>query len=157
MKVLSFNTGYFLGYSGKYREYLTKPHVSLIGRGNEQDYLDDFVTLVESEEPDIILNQEIDGGSFRSRSSNQASAIRKKLSDNFDLTYGKKYRGQVFPRFPVLRFMGNSLIHKKGNVENHYLDSGRKGLVQELKLKNTSVFSVHLATFGKRTRKKQIE
>lgn len=149
MKVLSFNTGYFLGYSGRYRDYLTRPHVGLIGSRNEENYLEEFIDLVNKEEPDIVLNQEIDGGSFRTRTCDQTSVLREKLGKKYNLKFGKKYRGQIFPRFPVLRFMGNSLIHDRGKVENHYLSSGRKGLVQELKLEETSVFSVHLATLEK--------
>ena len=82
--------------------------------------------------------------------------LREKLS-GLDLKFGKKYRGKIFPRFPILRFMGNALIHNRGEVENHYLNSGRKGLVQELNLEDASVFSVHLATLGERTRRKQID
>lgn len=44
MKVISFNTGYFLGYSGKYRDYLTRPQVGLFGSKNEEDYLDKFAS-----------------------------------------------------------------------------------------------------------------
>ncbi len=157
MKVISFNTGYFLGYTGKYREYLTKPHVGLFGSKEQESYLEEFASLVHREEPDIVLNQEIDGGSFRSNSVDQSNVLEEKLGKKFDLKFGKKYRGELFPRFPILRFMGNSLMHKNGSVKNHYLDSGRKGLVQELKLENTSIYSVHLATFGRWTRRKQID
>lgn len=156
MKVLSFNTGYFLGYSGTYSDYLTRPQIALFGSKKEKMYLKEFAEIVDEEKPDVILNQEIDGGSFRSRNGDQSRELREKLDDNFNLMFGKKYRGEIFPRMPILRFMGNSLMHRKGSVKNHYLDSGRKGLVQELKLDDLCIYSVHLATLGRWTRKKQI-
>ncbi|MFB6114770.1 MAG: hypothetical protein ABEK04_00630, partial [Candidatus Nanohalobium sp.] len=53
--------------------------------------------------------------------------------------------------------MSNAILCKEGDVENHYLESGRKSLVQELRLDGYSVFSVHLSRFLRNVREEQLK
>ena len=156
MKLLSFNTGYFLDYDGTHSNYAKNPWKGLIGSKNEKDNLDQFCDLINSVEPDAVLTQEVDGGSARSRLNGQHNYLNEKL-DSFKSAFHNKYRGNIFPKLPMLRFMGNSVFFKEGNVTKHNLSVGRKNLVQELKIGDISVFSLHLSTFGGWVRKRQLE
>lgn len=157
MKVLSFNTGYFLGYTGTPFDYLRNPLKSVTGSRSEYDNLQEFMDIVKSEEPDFILTQEIDGGSIRTSTTNQHEYVASKIPQQYSSKFNTKYRGSLFPRAPVLRYMGNSVFYKEGSAEKHSLSIGRKNLVQEIKLDNFSIFSLHLSTFGEWIRKQQIK
>lgn len=156
MKVLSFNTGYFLDYNGTYSDYLENPGKSIYGSNNEQENLDTFCDLVNSKNPDIVLTQEVDGGSFRSSFDGQSEYIGKKL-EYYNQYFDRKYRGAIFKRLPMLRHMGNSVFIKEGNVKIHRLSIGRKNLVQEIQFDEFSIFSLHLSTFGGWIRKRQLK
>lgn len=156
MKVLSFNTGYFLDYDGTYRDYLRRPWKGVVGSKTERRNMESFCELVDSVDPDAALLQEVDGGSARSSFDGQQDYIREKLS-NFNTAFHQKYRGRLFPHLPMLRYMGNSLFYRKGKVKRHRLSIGRKNLVQELKLDELSIFSLHLSTFGGWVRRRQLE
>lgn len=157
MKVLSFNTGYFLGYSGTYQEYLTDPLKGVKGSRNEYDNLQEFIDLVESEDPDFVLAQEVDGGSIRTNTSNQHAYLKDKLPEKYSSSFDTKYRGFLFPHAPMLRYMGNSVFFKQGAAEKHSLSIGRKNLVQEIRVNDLSIFSLHLSTLGGWVRKRQIK
>jgi endonuclease/exonuclease/phosphatase family metal-dependent hydrolase len=157
VKVLSFNTGYFLGYSGTPFDYLKNPLRGITGSRTEHDNLQEFLDIVKSEEPDFVLTQEVDGGSIRTSTSNQHEYIASKMPQQFSSKFYTKYRGSLFPRAPVLRHMGNSVFYKNGSAEKHSLSIGRKNLVQEIKHDDFSIFSLHLSTFGKWIRKQQIK
>lgn len=157
MKILSFNTGYFLGYTGTPFDYLKNPLRSVTGSKTEHDNIDEFLEIVESEEPDVILAQEVDGGSIRTNTDNQHEYISNQMPKKYSSKFDNKYRGSLFPRAPMLRYMGNSIFFNQGTAEKHSLSIGRKNLVQEIKLDEFSIFSLHLSTFGKWIRKRQIE
>lgn len=55
MKVLSFNTGYFLDYDGTYRDYIKRPWKSVLGTEKEMENLQKFLRFVEKEDPDFVL------------------------------------------------------------------------------------------------------
>lgn len=156
MKILSFNTGYFLDYNRTHTDYLKRPWKSLLGSKREKENLDRFCELVDSVDPDAVLTQEVDGGSVRSSLKGQQNYLSEKL-DPFNSAFHQKYRGKLFPRLPMLRFMGNSVFFRNGTVENHELSIGRKNLVQELKIDGISIFSLHLSTFGGWVRRRQLE
>jgi endonuclease/exonuclease/phosphatase family metal-dependent hydrolase len=156
VKILSFNTGYFLDYDGTHSDYLKRPWKGLLGSKKEMANLDKFCELVDSVDPDAVLTQEVDGGSMRSSLKGQQNYLYEKL-DTFDSAFHSKYRGKLFPRLPMLRFMGNSVFFRNGQIENHELSIGRKNLVQELKVDDISIFSLHLSTFGGWVRRRQVE
>ncbi|MCJ7479115.1 MAG: endonuclease/exonuclease/phosphatase family protein [Candidatus Nanohaloarchaeota archaeon QJJ-7] len=157
MKVLSFNVGYFLNYEGTHLDYLKNPGKSITGSRDEKDNLQDFVELVESEDPEFILLQEVDGGSIRTSTEGQHQYLSKELPQKYIYDFHTKYRGTFFPGVPIFRHLGNAVFFKRGRVENHSLGIGRKNLVQEIKLEDFSIFSVHLSTFGGWIRRKQLE
>lgn len=157
MKVLSFNTGYFLGYEGSYLDYLKRPWIGVIGSGEEYTNLDRLVDLVDSEDPDFVLLQEVDGGSMRTSTNGQNNYLQEKIPKKYMCEFHRKYRGLLFPRLPVFRFMGNAVFYTDGKVINHALSTGRKNLVQEIKLNDLSIFSLHLSNVGGWIRKKQLE
>ncbi|NMJ77053.1 hypothetical protein GLU64_01425 [Nanohaloarchaea archaeon] len=157
MDVISVNAGYFLGYSGKHVDYLKKPWKALLGSEEERDNLRELADIIESEDPDHVLVQEVDGGSFRSKFDGQHRKIIEDLKKGFDISFDCKYRGSLFPRLPLFRFMGNLVLRSSGRVVNHRLGTGRKNLVQELRLKELSIFSLHLSTFSSTIRRKQLQ
>lgn len=130
---------------------------SITGTSEEKRNLEKFVEILKSENPDLVLMQEVDGGSVRTRTSGQQHYISEKIPDEFKIEFHSKYRGKIFPRLPLLRHMGNSVIYRNGEVKNHRIGTGRKCLVQEIKMEELSIFSLHLATFFSRLRRKQLE
>lgn len=157
MKVLSFNTGYFLGYEGSYLDYLKRPWMSVLGSGEEYNNLDRLVDLVNSEDPDFILLQEVDGGSIRTSTNGQHRYLQEKLPKKYKCEFHTKYRGLLYPKLPIFRLMGNAVFYTDGEVVNHSLSTGRKNLVQEIKLDNLSIFSLHFSTVGGWIRNKQLK
>lgn len=156
MKIVSFNTGYFLGYTGTPLDYLKNPLKGVTGSRTEYDNLDEFLDIVKAENPDFVLAQEVDGGSIRTFTDNQHEYIADKMPQSYSSSFNTKYRGMLFPRAPMLRYMGNSVFYKEGVAEKHSLSIGRKNLVQEIKLNDFSIFSLHLSTVGEWIRKRQI-
>lgn len=156
MKVLSVNAGYFLGFDGSHKDYFVNPLRTVwADRDVEMNAINEFQELVESVNPDVVLLQEVDSGSFRSSIENQMDLIADK-NPEFDWRYQCKYRGLVFQNTPVLKNMSNMVGVDDSKVINHRLDNGRKNLVQEIVLNDFNIFSVHLATFSKRIREKQL-
>lgn len=156
MKILTFNTGYFLDYDGTHIDYLKRPWKSITGSEKEKSNMDEFLEIVRSENPDTVLIQEVDGGSLRSSFNGQYNYLAQRM-DGFNSEFHTKYRGRLFPKIPMFRFMGNMVFFREGKVENHELHSGRKNLAQEIKMEEFSIFSLHLSTFGGWIRKRQLE
>lgn len=156
VKVLSVNAGYFLGFDGSHTDYFMKPLRSVRADADvERNAINEFQELLDSVNPDAVLLQEVDSGSFRSSLENQIDLISDEAS-RFNWIYECKYRGLVFPNAPILRNMSNAVGIQGKNVVGHRLNHGRKNLVQEILLEDYSLFSVHLATFSKRVRRKQL-
>lgn len=154
MKIISFNVGYFLGYDGTHSQYLRHPKkVFRSDPKEDKKNLDDFVDLIQSEDPDVVAAQEIDNGSIRSSFGNQVDYLSEKLE--YKISFNSKY-SSILANMPLTRNLGNSLIYNEGEVITHRLRAGQKNLVQELKLDGFSLFSVHLATFGQWSRRRQI-
>lgn len=114
LKVLCFNIGYFLGYSGKSGDYLKNPLKAIIGAKNEEAYLLEFLALVRKEDPDFILIQEIDSGSIRSSKANQAAYISERLGEKYDFEFNVKYNNWFIRSLPIFKTSGNALFYKKG-------------------------------------------
>lgn len=155
-KILSFNAGYYLGYTGTLYDYVRHPIRSVIGASTEEDAIAEFADIIDSVAPDAVLLQEIDRGSIRTNTAGQMQHITNHCSA-FKSHTAVKYQGHIVPRIPVFRHMANGLLYKQGTVTDHYLGRGVKSLVQELRIDGLSIFSVHLARFGKRTRRRQLE
>ncbi len=157
MKILSLNAGYFLGYAGTPGDYLLHPWKAVVGSRGETQAINEFVTLVRDVDPDAVVLQEVDTGSIRTRTTGQVQYIAERLPADYDLHVATKYSSTVLSRLPMLRHMSNGLLCKEGTVQEYYLDSGIKSLVQEIQVDGISVFSVHLARFGARIRRHQLQ
>lgn len=157
MKILSVNAGYFLGFDGRMRDYARYPLRTIIGSKKEGIRTSKiFSEMIARDDPDAILLQEIDSGSIRSSSNTLPENIENQLSRDYKIFTETKYGG-ITGYLPFAVNMSNSILTKKGEVRNHFLDSGTKNLVQELEIEGLSIFSVHLSRFGKRVRRKQLE
>jgi endonuclease/exonuclease/phosphatase family metal-dependent hydrolase len=156
MEILSFNAGYFLGYRGTAPDYLLHPWTAVTGSQAETARIATFIDVVDDISPDVIALQEVDTGSLRTQTTGQPQYIAERLPDAYDVCAAQKYDAPLLPRLPILEHMANALYCTTGTVKNHYLDNGTKSLVQELQLDTISIFSVHLARFGKRVRKRQL-
>lgn len=115
-----------------------------------------FQEIVEHHDPDAVLLQEVDRGSIRSGFISQPEKLCEDL-ENFSHSSGPKYGPRILRSAPVLGKMANAVLHTTGEVENHYMKTGTKSLVQELRIEDKSIFSVHLARFGKSVRRKQVD
>jgi len=140
VKILSFNTGYFLGYTGTPFDYLKNPLKSFKGSSKtEYNNLDEFLSILEAEEPDFVLTQEVDGGSIRTSTESQHQYIASRISKEYDSKFNTKYRGILFPRAPMLRYMGNSVFFKQELLKT-FTKYREENLVQEIKLEDFSIF-----------------
>jgi endonuclease/exonuclease/phosphatase family metal-dependent hydrolase len=157
VKILSLNAGYFLGFDGTIGDYLKNPFRTVVGSDLEGSRnTQEFARVVADERPDAILLQEIDKGSIRSSPKSIPENIQRQLPSTYKAFTETKYGG-LTGRLPFMNKMSNSIMTENGIVENHFLKSGTKNLVQELKIEDLSIFSVHLSRFGARTRRKQLE
>lgn len=164
MKVLSLNTGYFLGYDGRKQKYLRYPWRGVIGSKKvEEQKLQNLADRIEESEPDLIGLIEVDQGSIRTFTDGQLSYLVKELSSrglDYRKKAGFKYRDNAILRnLPVIRGMCNGFLYKDGfDVEVHRLENGWKRTVLEARKGDLSVFLCHLPlTFFKDTQQHQLE
>lgn len=103
----------------------------------------DFVVATR---PDIAGLIEVDTGSLRSRTINQADAIAAALghASSYMTKYGVKSFGN---HMPIMRKQGNAFITGShiSSEHIHYFDAGIKRLILELELDDLSIFLVHLS------------
>jgi endonuclease/exonuclease/phosphatase family metal-dependent hydrolase len=124
-------------------------HWPLPGMGYIKDTAGNLRRIVDfmvEMKPDIAGLIEVDTGSIRSRSVNQAEAIAEALghSSSYETKYGENsFTGHL----PIMRNQGNAFItgNQISNERIHYFDAGIKRLILELELGNLSVFLVHLS------------
>jgi len=105
-----------------------------------------ILDFIGSVNPDVIGLIEVDGGSFRSKKSNQAEAIAWELQH--DHVYHSKYPAtSMAQKLPLLKKQGNAILTNQEIVSQrfHYFREGIKRLVIELELADFSVFLVHLS------------
>lgn len=164
VKLLSCNAGYLLDYTGALSEYVLAPHRAVTGSAAaEARSTDRLVGVIADERPDIVCLLEVDQGSVRTADGGQLARIAARLSER-GLTYrtraDSKYgESGLLARAPVLRHLSNGFLLRDGidgRTEAHYLDTGPKRLVSEVRVGDISVFAVHLAMSG-RTRVRQLE
>lgn len=158
MKIISCNTGYFLGYGGVASDYIRHPLRGVVGdRYEERENLEHFIDLIDDKNPEITVLQEVDTGSIRTFTESQPKYLINNLGQDFQQKSGIKYSSRIMRNLPIFGNMANTAIHRQGEVINHHLGRGAKSLVQEVSFNGLSVFSVHLSLTGSRTRRKQLK
>jgi endonuclease/exonuclease/phosphatase family metal-dependent hydrolase len=162
MEILTFNVGYFLGYRSQ-REWLRRPHRLFVGSERaERSGMDVLTDVLVDRRPDVVALQEVDRGSFRSRTGPQDRALSRRFDEQgleYDYRIDTKYGpGTLFGDLPVLTHMSNMLLwNEPGESDAAYLSDGTKRLVQRLELANgVLIMSVHLSKTIN-TRRNQLE
>jgi len=163
VKILSVNAGYLLDYDGSLSRYALRPHRAMIGSDRaEQRATGRLVEVIASEEPDVVCLIEVDQGSLRTATDGQVATLRQRLAER-----GLDYRARADSKYgedtllaslPVLGDLSNGLLLRDGHVADaHYLDTGPKRLVNEVRLaEDYSLFAVHLA-MSSRGRARQLD
>ena len=151
MKFLLYNIRYG---TGKYLNQPFKHMRGYLGRSVRNVYR--IGKFINKYKPDIVGLVEVDLGSFRMYSRNQATLLGRITRNNNVYQY-KYEEDSNYMKFPMVRKQGNALLSKKPVLreEFHYLDIGMKKLIIEVETEDIVVFLVHLALGGK-TRQKQI-
>ncbi|MFP9193826.1 endonuclease/exonuclease/phosphatase family protein [Natrialbaceae archaeon A-CW1-1] len=176
MKILSCNAGYLLGYQNVCWGYVPPPIGSLVGDGNvERQKLEQLVSVIDRERPDVVSLLEVDQGSHRTVTDGQfrtileslreqglsyTGAVRNKYGNATGSASDKGYGYTVGPEsLPFFRHLGNAVLSHSSVASTptpHYLTAGRKRLVLEVELTaNLVVFVVHLS-LGSRSRVRQL-
>jgi endonuclease/exonuclease/phosphatase family metal-dependent hydrolase len=163
VKILSVNAGYLLDYDGSLSGYALRPHRAIVGGADaERRATDRLVDVVAAERPDVVCLVEVDQGSVRTATDGQVAHLRDRLAergldyhDRADAKYGD---GNLLETAPVLGHLSNGvLLADEWEVAPHYLDTGPKRLVTEVRLgADLSLFVVHLA-MSSRGRHRQLE
>jgi len=138
MRFLVYNIRY--GTGGRRRA----PWSGYLGRtvGNMKE----IAEFIRQLDPDVIGLLEVDAGSYRTRSTNQAQFIADELG-HYNLYRSKYDRFSVAHLLPVINKQGNAFLTRDTirGAQFHYFDRGVKKLVIELELENVTMFLVHLA------------
>lgn len=157
MKLVSLNAGHFLGFDGTRRSYLRAPLKPVVGDAAEEAAnLRTFASIVDELAPAAVFLQEVDGGSIRTATDGQVGRLAELVAGEYAYRTGPKYRGPVVPSLPILSQLCHGTLYTAGRVDHHYLDTGIRSLVQELRLDGLSVFAVHLANRGHQLRRRDI-
>jgi endonuclease/exonuclease/phosphatase family metal-dependent hydrolase len=111
-----------------------------------QAVLPEITTFIKSVDPDVVGLIEVDTGSIRSRSVNQAEKIAADLGMNtsYETKYGSKSLNQILP---IVRMQGNAFMaaQRVHGERFHYFDTGIKRLIIELEMDDFAIFLVHLS------------
>ena len=157
--IIGINTGYFLGYDGRYEKYLRHPLRSIIGdTAVEHERMDRLAAAIDSHDPDIIGLVEIDQGSIRTRTDGQAQELAARITEDYRTTSARKYRDHTAINvLPVLGSMANGALYRDGTVQIHRLERGWKRLLLEIRYDGLSVFICHLPlSLFRRTQARQL-
>ena len=150
MKFLLYNIRYGTG------KYLNQPFKHMRGYlGRSVRHVYRIGKFINKYKPDIVGLVEVDLGSFRMYSRNQATLLGRITRNNNVYQY-KYEEDSNYMKFPMVRKQGNALLCKNPIVreEFHYLDVGMKKLIIEVETKDVIVFLVHLALVGKHGKNK---
>jgi endonuclease/exonuclease/phosphatase family metal-dependent hydrolase len=111
-------------------------------RGNLQRITD----FIKAQDPDIVGLVEVDTGSIRTRSVNQAEAIARSLG-HYSVYQCKYGLTSVNNYLPILRKQGNAFLAapRVHGERFHYFQKGIKRLIIELELEDCAIFLVHLS------------
>lgn len=162
MKILTCNAGYLLGYRNVLGGYVPPPVSSLVGDTEvERRKLEQLVSIIDRERPDVVSLLEVDRGSHRTVTDGQFRALVDSLRDR-----GLSYSGEAANKYgdsgvveslPFFGNLGNGVLSRSNRpTRTHYLSAGRKRLVFEIALAaDTVLFVVHLS-LGSRSRRRQL-
>jgi endonuclease/exonuclease/phosphatase family metal-dependent hydrolase len=142
MRLLVYNIRYAVGAGAP-------AHVPVPGAGylfGNPGNLENIITFVQQQTPDIVGLIEVDIGSVRSGRVNQAEAIARALGhfSSYECKYGEESVNQYLP---ILRKQANAFLAGPGVTGKrfHYFETGIKRLIIELELDRFAVFLVHLS------------
>lgn len=115
----------------------------LLGNRHNLQRITDFI---KSQDPDVVGLVEVDTGSIRTRSINQADVIARALG-HYSVYQCKYGVNSVNQRLPILRNQGNAFLAapRVHGERFHYFDKGIKRLIIELELEECAIFLVHLS------------
>lgn len=142
MRLLLYNIRYAVGGGASM-------HMPIPGAGyvfGNQAVLPEITRFIKSVDPDVVGLIEVDTGSIRSRSVNQAEKIAADLGMNssYETKYGEKSFNQILP---IVRKQGNAFMAapRVHGERFHYFDTGIKRLIIELEMDDFAIFLVHLS------------
>ena len=142
MRLLLYNIRYATGAGVGF--HLPVPGAGYL-RGTSRN-LSRIIGFIKSQAPDIVGLVEVDMGSYRAASVNQAEAIAAAIghSPHFEVKYGQR---SINRRLPVVRKQGNAFLTNRPDAVQryHYFDLGIKRLIVELELEDVRLFLVHLS------------
>jgi endonuclease/exonuclease/phosphatase family metal-dependent hydrolase len=142
MRLLLYNIRYAVGGGASMRMPIPGAGYVL---GN-QAILPEITRFIKSIDPDVVGLIEVDTGSIRSRSINQAEAIAADLGMNtsYETKYGDRSLNQMLP---IVRKQGNAFMAapRVHGERFHYFDTGIKRLIIELEMEDFAIFLVHLS------------
>jgi len=142
LRLLLYNIRYATGTGATF-------HLPLPGAGylrNTSRRLADIVEFIRTQAPDIVGLVEVDMGSWRTSSVNQAEAVARAIghAPHFQNKYGLRSINQ---KLPILRKQGNAFLTRYPEAVQrfHYFELGIKRLIMELELESVCLFLVHLS------------
>ena len=108
--------------------------------------LPEIARFIKSIDPDVVGLIEVDTGSIRSRTVNQAEKLADDLGMNtsYETKYGTKSLNQLLP---IVRMQGNAFMAapRVHGETFHYFDTGIKRLIIELEMEDFAIYLVHLS------------
>ncbi len=95
MKILTCNAGYLLGYQNVLWGYVPPPVGSVLGDSEtERQKLAQLVSVIDSEQPDVVSLLEVDQGSHRTATAGQYRTLINSLHERelpYEGTVANKY------------------------------------------------------------------
>ncbi len=152
-RILVYNMAYGTGAPKSFSDNILNIYRYFMStRGN----LNKISRFINSQHADVIGLIEVDTGSYRSSSINQAARISKHINKfcHVSTKYGDRLSGRIIP---ILRKQGNAILTKDDTSSGiyHYFPSGFKKLIIELALEEFRFFLLHLS-LSKRVRRIQL-
>lgn len=143
MRLLLYNMRYATGHGPGF--HFPLPGIGGYLRGTSRNF-HRIVQFISSVSPDIVGLIEVDMGSVRSATVNQAEAIASAIghAPSYQNKYGLTSINQ---KLPIVRKQGNAFLTRLPNAVQrfHYFDLGIKRLIMELELDQVCLFLVHLS------------
>jgi endonuclease/exonuclease/phosphatase family metal-dependent hydrolase len=142
MRLLLYNIRYATGTGPRF-------HFPLPGIGylrNTSRNLSRITDFIRAMSPDIVGLIEVDMGSMRSSTVNQAEAIAQAIGHA--PRYQSKYGATSINRLlPIVSKQGNAFLTSQTEAVQrfHYFELGIKRLIMELELEDVCLFLVHLS------------
>lgn len=143
MRLLLYNLRYGAGHGPAFNFPL--PGIGGYVRATGRN-LGRIVEFIESTHPDIAGLIEVDMGSVRAATHNQAEVIAN--ATGLVPAYHNKYaRGSINQYLPIVRKQGNAFLTRQTDAIQrfHYFDLGIKRLIIELEMTGLCLFLVHLS------------